>query len=354
MRKNKIKILIGLGAAFFLLTLQAAFAGTCDLGVDQNKITLSQPVNNLVAGQSVRAYSKVINYGDVDATAIVGFYILDKFIGQAPVSVLKNGVADEVFIDFIVPANDFNIEIKVLEVSPSDSNSKNNTALTQFFQVKKDSDGDGVLDENDFYPNDSTKWKEEPKIESPKPVDSTEKKTILPKPPVVQQKNVASPQKETTPLAKEQTAITQSEKEQQQNETAAFYRSPELELLKEIKIVASAADWNSYEFSFATNVKNLDINKLDFVWNYGDGKEKVINGEHEFPGPGEYFVTLKVLGPFENYLFDNLKISISFWSWKNYWLWLLLAILFAGLTLFFVSLKFSKKTMENQLNHEEK
>ena len=320
-------------------------AATCDLGLDPNKIYLSKDVNNLIAGETVRAYTKVINYGDIDANAVLGFYILNKFIGQAAVSVLNSGVADEVFIDFTIPNNDFNVEVKLLEVSPTDVNLKNNSTLTQLYKVKKDSDGDGVLDVNDLYPNDPSKWKDDPIIIPPPPVEQP-KVEVQKQPVVVAPKVPASTNKEVVTkktISKEDVALQENKRQEALNEAVAFYRSPEMELLKDVRIFAEAIDWNEYKFVFDTNVKDLDVSKLDFVWNYGDGKEKVINDIHRFPGPGEYFVTLKVLGPFDNYLFDNLKITVSFWSWKNYWLWLILAIFGGGLGLFFFSLRLNKE-----------
>jgi len=73
----------------------------------------------------------------------------------------------------------------------------------------------------------------------------------------------------------------------------------------------------------------VDVSKLDYAWSFSDGTEVVANGEHKLSGSGQYFVSLKVKGPWDNYLFDSVTVNVAFWSVFNYWLWLIVLALLA-------------------------
>jgi len=337
-----------------------------DLAMKSRDLELSKEDNNLVAGQTVRVYAQVINYGKNDATGTVAFFMGQKVLGTAPVSLRADGVQDELFIDFVLPENDFNIMAKVVEVDPQDDILTNNEALSRMFHTQKDNDGDGIGDDldpdddNDGVPDaqeiangtnplvadtdkDGTndgqdQFPLDPKkqtIEAPKKEEPPVIPAVVPPAPVEAPKTFTSKLAETTkkvvqPIMEKVTAEAPPSAEEvqltaeQEQAIQQFYKSPEIELLKAITISAKQINWNKFEFSFTTNSADIKPEQLSYTWDFGDGSSANQNGTHTFYRAGDNYVTLKVKGTFDNYLYDSKKISIKFFSVYNYWLWLII------------------------------
>jgi len=353
-----------------------------DLGLKPMEITLSVDVNNLLKGQQVRVYTFVNNMGSNDATGNVVFFVNNVAVGDEVVSVKAGGVYDEVFVDFIVPEDDFYVYVKLQGITPSDEDPANNDILSPLFHVqgdndfdglgdnidndddndgltdeqeqnlntdkdKKDTDGDGVLDNEDEFPLDPEKQKKpEPK---PEPKSDPE-----PAPVVV---DVPKQEVATPPVVTNPPALSKKEKEEEKKAELVedFYKSPEVELLEEVRIVASQVNWNTFDFSFSTNVPGLNLEQLEYTWDFGDGVVSSENGHHKYNGTGKYFVMLSTKGPFENYLYDSVKVNIAFWSVFNYWLWLiaLIIILFVFMYVYEFRHKGSKKQKINKAKKQE-
>ncbi|MEK7512434.1 MAG: PKD domain-containing protein [Patescibacteria group bacterium] len=337
-----------------------------DLALSSSDVVLSDKSAMLTPGQIVRLYATVTNLGVSDAIGQVVFYLNGgKQIGNAEVSLKSNGVKDEVFVDFLVPSNDFYILIKVVSVSPDDFNLSNNNVTTVTYQVRKDTDGDGIFDDVDADDDndgvsdaDELKNKTDPlnkdtdgdgvndlldvypldpnknKVETPKPVQKQKTETIkveqLPT-PATQNKKI----NETTLKTVAKTSVNNSANsltdkkaatEKQTELVNDFYNSPDVELLNRVEIVSNQLNWNTYDFSFKTNIENLDTEKLEYKWNFGDGAEVKKNSEHQYATTGEYLVTLKVKGPWKNDLYDSARVKVVFWSIYNYWIWLIILI----------------------------
>lgn len=133
----------------FVLTIPLlASAASPDLGITANDIRFSK--ETLVAGQTMRLYARVHNEGEEDVTGFVTFFQGNAVLGNSQVlSVLANGVPEEVYIDFIVPAGTFNIRAEIRGTEPADVNDANDTAITAMFEPVQDGDGDGVPDSSD-------------------------------------------------------------------------------------------------------------------------------------------------------------------------------------------------------------
>lgn len=131
-----------------------------DLSIGPSDIYFS--AETLIAGQSVRIYAKVHNVGNKDITGYISFFRGVNLIGNSmPVSVLP-GSYDDVFVDFTVPADSFNVQAKIQGTDPADQNSGNNETQTTLIVPDIDTDGDGIvnrLDDNDD--NDNLKDAEE-------------------------------------------------------------------------------------------------------------------------------------------------------------------------------------------------
>jgi len=353
--------------AFLIIVLLIPQVGFCqsleyDLGLKPAEFILSKDVDNLIYGESVRLYTYVINNGQKDASGYVVFNRGVEFLGQSEVSVTAKGVKDEVYIDFVVPRGSFNVLAKLISVVPDDQDSSNNAILSSLYfgqddtdgdglgnnldsdddndgisdaneagagtdSLKADTDGDGVADAIDEFPLDPSKSKKEiPK--PPAPPKAEVKPTPVPKPVVKETAPPAVPEKKASLIAG---LLGKSDETPAPELVQDFYASPAIELLKQVKISVLQVNWNTYNFSFTTNSPDVDVSKLDYAWSFSDGTDMKANGEHRFSGTGQYFVSLQVKGPWDNYLFDSVTVDVAFWSVFNYWLWLIvLAFLAMG------------------------
>lgn len=141
-----------LALLFFIIPATGLAAPEHDLAL-QN-ISFSKPV--LVAGQSVRVYARVLNNGTSDETAYVTFWQGGNSIGNSQLVTLKaDSVPDEVFVDFTVPSQPFNIRAVVKGVEPGDSVPGNDEKVTPLITPLPDGDGDGITDSDDNCPEDS-------------------------------------------------------------------------------------------------------------------------------------------------------------------------------------------------------
>ncbi|MBI5077514.1 hypothetical protein HZB94_04000 [Candidatus Falkowbacteria bacterium] len=366
----------------------AATAFQVDLAASAGEIWLSKDTNNLIRGEQVRAYTSIVNLGEKDASGLVVFALGSTVIGQVPVSLVANGVKDEAFVDFIIPDKDFNITVQVVNVAPQDQNIENNEMLSPMFHAqedhdfdglgddidsdddndgltdaeealkgtdknKADTDGDGVNDKEDKYPLDAKKSKDEP-LPPPKPVEIPKIVAPAKQLPQIQAKDKQDEldQQDKQNEAKKKNIVSDKKKESSASANEKISKTAELvagvfspsseQVLKEVKIKAEQLNWNTYHFSFSTNVPNLDIAGLDYSWNYGDGRESKKNGEHRYRGVGEYYATLKVKGPFDNFIYDSVAIKVEFWSINNYWLWIVVLLL-GGMVYLFAG-KFKHRT----------
>lgn len=153
--RNNLKKIVFFGALVLGLSLLGPGAGAqtleYDLGITSGDIFF--PQSNLIAGQSIRLYAAIRNYGTHDVSGYASFYSGPNLIGSSQVvSVRAGGYSDEVFVDWTIPAGSFNIRVDINGQSPKDENPSNDSALTGLFIPKKDTDGDGVIDDNDNCP----------------------------------------------------------------------------------------------------------------------------------------------------------------------------------------------------------
>ena len=104
----------------------------------------------LYVGDIVRVYARIRNFGDVDVTGSVGFYMGDLQIEHdRAISLPSNGFDEEVFVDVVIPNSPFNISARINDTNPQDTNPGNNFVQTVQRQPIPDSDRDGVLNSQD-------------------------------------------------------------------------------------------------------------------------------------------------------------------------------------------------------------
>jgi hypothetical protein len=365
-------------------TITKAASYTYDLGIASKDISFSAPIDKLVENQKVRIYAAVKNYGDKDVEASVIFFNGATIIDESQIiSVRADGLADEVYVDWVIPSGKFNIMASIKNPQPKDENSANDQAITTLITplkdtdkdgvpdvndndddndgltdseeaakgtdpLKADTDGDGVSDKNDAYPLDSSKSKVEPppapKVETPVvDIDNHDE------PVAVAIVNAASAAADTAPTTNNNAVNntttaqpkpvvkTEEEKDEikieyQTEQFTALQTMPGFNMLTAVEIEEKQTGWGRYDFNFKTNVDDIDSNALIFEWDFGDGKISKTNGEHRFTRAGTYFVKLRAVGPLGNNISAVKKINVPFFDKGNFIMWggfgfLLLAII---------------------------
>src|SRR6056297_2434413 len=381
----------------FLFSASGVSASFVDLSLDNQDIKISKDLDNLISGQDVRMYVAVMNQGEEDASGKVLYKMNGEIINIVEVSIPAVGVYDEVYTDFVVPEQDFNMFIELKQIVPEDQNLENNQILSPRYEVQQDSDGDGLGDDidndddndnvvdgqeeangtdkknadtdgdgvndgEDEYPLDSEKSKKPESTPEPKPEQEQAPE------PVVEKQNISVAQNEKDNQGSPEADsgedkglfafLTNDEEEERENKSELvkdFYNSPEIEQLKNVYIKVNQINWNTYEFDFTTNVPNLDVENLEYVWQYGDGTIGKTNGTHRYKvGVGDYYVNLKVKGPWDNYIYDTQKVKIDFWSVYNYWIWIfvLLILILIFLSVYGISVESKAKAGKKEKKEE--
>lgn len=336
---NRFFLLVFVFAAILLPKHALALV---DLELDAGSIRFSK--ETLVAGDSVRIYARVRNRGDEDASGYVFFYNGSKPIGPSQIVTPRaEGSPDEVWVDFIVPYERFNIGAELRGVDPEDSNLGNNEVLTPLFDPVIDDDSDGVQDNGDNCQGEANADQADQDGDGigdacdapPEPVEDPA--------PEESQAPQAEPAAEPAPQApKEETPsiidriFSREEKNQEpgaddpkdpasESDPATPTNLEDLELDKRFsdgllnlsvnaQFILSKLDWDTYEFVALGG----DGTGATYAWNFGDGAtstQKQIT--HTFPKPGKYTITLAVTSPDGSVVEDQEEISISFFHLSN-------------------------------------
>ena len=140
-----------LSVFFFCIATSFVYAeeSATDVGLVYSNFRFSQ--TPLVAGEEVRMYAGVRNVGDIDISGTVTFSIGATIIGHpVPFSSVAGGAYEEVWIDFVVPSDPFNLYVEVR--AEGDENQTNNTYISPKYTPLSDTDRDGVVDEKDNCP----------------------------------------------------------------------------------------------------------------------------------------------------------------------------------------------------------
>lgn len=368
-------------SAVFLFSLSSAvfspaslLAATADLGISASNIRFSE--DTLYAGETVRLYATVRNYGEVDIEAKVIFYQGAVLIGSSQtVSVLADGGSDDVYVDYRVPQGTFNIRGVIQGQDPDDENAANDEAITGLFTsisdddrdgvgndedncvdesnadqadsdgddagdaCDDDRDGDGVKNSKDAYPDDASK-SADPVVVSEEPV-VVEEPVVAPEPIAVP----ASTSIQTVAAAVEDEPVVTAVQTPEEN--PGIFGFGTLSISPYAQFSYRRIDWRTYEF---TALPSEGEGEVTYGWDFGDGATSVQQTlVHAFPDAGQYVVTLAVVDEAGNMVSDAETFDISFFHLHNPWIQATLAVLFfvlLGLVWFLVRLKESKEEKE--------
>ncbi len=123
------------------------FAFEHDLSISTDDIRFS--TSKMIAGKKVRLYVKVRNVGSEDIRGRVSFSMGAVDLGDSQNFATIAGGSADAFVDFIVPKEEFSIDVKILDTNPDDDFKGNNEVRTQVFKPYFDSDNDGLTDDED-------------------------------------------------------------------------------------------------------------------------------------------------------------------------------------------------------------
>lgn len=345
----------------------SAYAGTADVGFSGSGIYFSQEM--LYVGDVVRVYARVRNFGDVDVTGTVGFYMGDTQIeNDRPISLPANGFDEEVFVDVTIPAGPFNVAARINDTNPQDSNANNNWAQTVQRQPIPDSDHDGVLNSQDNcvkvanadqrdtdgdgvgdacdIDDDNDGLTDELEVElGTKPEkrdtdddglnDKDDDEPLVPT-PIVPSESVPTPSSVQAPTSAPLGSSTDATGSSSRSDSSATSESrPRFRVFGQLGEQGDDAEdsvaetvrlspkaiftvtQNSWD-AFTFEALQTDVNPVFVQWNFGDGSTSdAAVVQHVFPGSGNYTVQLQVTNQAGQVDEDSVPITISFFHIAN-------------------------------------
>lgn len=361
--------------------------------------------DTFLVGEQVRVYATIRNVGDVDTTGYVAFYYADSLLGKSQiVTVVEDGNDEEVWMDFTVPSDPFNLYIQIESTSPEDENPSNNNYLTPLYTPIYDQDGDGVEDESDNCPSDTNvsqvdvdgdglgdacdddddndgiddDVEEELGTDSqdadtdgdgvddaqdafPTDASRTQEEVVVeeveePVVEVLESEDISSDEED---VASEDADAAGDSDTSEDIEESVSVDTPLIErasgsvlnVSPDSSFVYVRRDWKTYEFEALTPEGSYE----SLQWNFGDGTSSVQRTiSHSFLKPGRYDVTLTVTDAQGNQIADTQEIDISLFHLSNPMIQIILGILLILLILSTMALRRAHHAVEHLEQKDEK
>lgn len=358
---------------FFAFSVPCVVHAAADLRVNQSDIRFSK--SPLIAGDTVRVYTKVQNVGTTDVTGYVTFYQGSSVISEPQViSVVSGSDPEEVFVDFIVPEGSFNIRAVINGTNPADTNLDNNVSITGMLTPVPDDDHDGKQNASDNCPKvsnaDQTDTDKDglgdvcdddmdgdsltnsveaelgtnPKIKDTDadgaddahdayPLDP--KRTVIEKPVPVKPAPKPSEQQVQQVQLVANTPVSQTNPEQSvsgsfeaviptvtalQNANGAAAEPNAVTDATSVRVSPNAvftyeqSSWNTFVFRLVAPAQDRFV----YEWNFGDGvRSSKTNVTHTYSQAGTYQVKLRTTEENGNVSEESAEIHVSFFTFSN-------------------------------------
>lgn len=309
-------------ATIILLLILSPFttkSAVSDLSISADDIRFSK--ETLIAGDTVRLYARVQNIGDVDVSGYVTFFQSTTVLGNSQViSVLKSGLPEEVYIDFVVPSGKFNIRAEIQGTDPEDTNTSNNTAITGMFEPVFDQDKDGVVDQKDNCVSISNSDQTDSDNDGLGDIcdddddndgltDDVEKEIGL-KPTQTDSDLTQTFTQIVKQVAKE---IQKQETNQETNTEPEISETP-ITFSPNAMFGYTKDSWNTFTF-FTIGEQNSE---WQIGWDFGDGvQSNKTQVTHEYKNSGAYTVTLTLIDKDGLTKKESTTVFVPFFSFRN-------------------------------------
>jgi hypothetical protein len=324
------------------LILSPFFSQAADLAIIPSNIRLSTA--ELIAGQDVRMYVSVRNAGNEDVAGTATLSISGNSSSQfKDVSIPDAGAYDEIWFDFTVPSDPFNLQVEIKGIQPSDDNPSNNIYLSPLYTPLADEDRDGVPTSRDNCPQNDNESQfdsdddgigdacddvddnlppatEEPELET---AVEEEVESAPPTTEVQALEETAQPAP-NSPVNQINIVPEIIEEQLPQFDTDERRAETVIHISPNAKFFYAQDNWRTYDFRA---IQSDEPNRT-FRWTFGDGSfssQPVI--QHRFPGAGSYEVTLEVTDAAGVVQTDSETITISFFHLDNAYIAVLLLVL---------------------------
>ncbi len=357
---------------FFLLfsPLVARAQANVDLGF-QSREDIFFSTSTFVAGDRVRVYARVTNFGLTDVRGTVTFSQGTITLGNAQtISVRAGGAQEEVFVDFTVPASNFNVRAEIQGMDPADENTDNNIVITNVLTPMVDDDHDGIVNASDNCPSlsnsdqantdgdgsgnacddddDNDTLTDVVEIElgtdplkidtdgdgiadasDPNPTGAPEKEPVVTPQKSRLATNAPSTTTEPTPNAVLTTPSTTDETTPPSSDSSVQIDGATLQAATETTTQAPAqtgetivrpsglaykqVNWDTYEFAMRGLKDGARV-----AWNFADGStSSKMTVDHTFRQPGSYSVKATVTNVDGTESTDSVEITVSFFHFEN-------------------------------------
>ena len=344
--------------AVFLVAPSLALATTgSDIAIRARDISFSKDI--LVAGDDIRLYATLENVGTTDISGYVAFFQGDISLGTSQaVTLVADGLDEQVWVDFTVPVSSFNIRAEIRGTDPQDINPDNDLALTPLFTPILDDDGDGIENDEDNCPNDANADQKDSDgdglgdvcdsdddddglsddVESELDTNSISKDSdgdgvndatdVFPLDPAKTKKevavvvaspisNVAPTQSIAVPVAEitsEDALPTSAEDGAENLETTVTDLEANYKTSPKAAFEYSPVNWRTYAFRVLASANGA----TSVTWDFGDGVTSAqSNVNHTYQKAGIYQVSLTVSDVDGKALTDSQEIEISFFHLAN-------------------------------------
>ncbi|MBT7007076.1 hypothetical protein HN958_01045 [Candidatus Falkowbacteria bacterium] len=127
----------------------------------------------------------------------------------------------------------------------------------------------------------------------------------------------------------------------------------DIEPLKNVYIKYKRTGWQTYDFYALTNLN--DNSSLGYEWTINNTDSFTSPNLKYFLSQGNHTIRLRIEDQYGNTKYDNIKLSVSFWSLQNNWFWWFVYLFVVLIMLYYWVAKliylFNKRKLSDHTRH---